>query len=75
MPEAGRETIDRSLQNSDVRYNTLQYAAEHAFTRDEGPRFDPEPTDLAFAEWFAYSVEFSTTEKTWSRQSCSPGRQ
>ena len=50
MPEAGRETIDRALQNSDVRYNTLRYAAEHAFTRDEGPRFDPEPTDTAFAE-------------------------
>jgi carboxymethylenebutenolidase len=26
------------------------YPAEHAFTRDEGPRFDPEATDLAFAE-------------------------
>ena len=50
VPEAGRETIDRALQNSDVRYNTLLYAAEHAFTRDEGPRFDPEATDLAFAE-------------------------
>ena len=24
--------------------------AEHAFTRDEGPRFDPEATDQAFAE-------------------------
>jgi carboxymethylenebutenolidase len=50
VPEAGRETIDRALQNSDVRYNTLLYAAEHAFTRGEGPRFDPEATDLAFAE-------------------------
>jgi dienelactone hydrolase len=29
---------------------TLLYPAEHAFTRDEGPRFDPEATDLAFAE-------------------------
>ena len=26
------------------------YAAEHTFTRDQGPRFDPEATDLAFAE-------------------------
>jgi carboxymethylenebutenolidase len=50
VPAAGRETIDRALRNSGVRYNTLLYAAEHAFTRDEGPRFDPEATDLAFAE-------------------------
>lgn len=50
VPEAGRETIDRVLRDSGVRYKTLLYPAEHAFTRDEGPRFDPEATDLAFAE-------------------------
>jgi carboxymethylenebutenolidase len=50
VPEAGRATIDRALQKTDVRYSKLQYAAEHAFTRDQGPRFDPEATDLAFAE-------------------------
>jgi carboxymethylenebutenolidase len=49
VPEAGRETIDRALRDSGVRYKTLLYPAEHAFTRDEGPRFDPEATDLAFA--------------------------
>lgn len=50
VPDVGRETIDRALLNSGVRYKTLLYPAEHAFTRDEGPRFDPEATDLAFAE-------------------------
>jgi carboxymethylenebutenolidase len=50
VPEAGRETIDRALRDSGVRYKTLLYTAEHAFTRDEGPRYDPEATDLAFAE-------------------------
>jgi len=50
VPEAGRETIDRALRDAGVRYRTLLYPAEHAFTRDEGPRFDPEATDLAFAE-------------------------
>src|SRR6266849_457576 len=50
VPDAGREKIDRALKKSGVRYNTLLYPAEHAFTRDEGPRFDPEATDLAFAE-------------------------
>jgi carboxymethylenebutenolidase len=50
VPDAGRVTIDRALESSGVRYKTLLYPAEHAFTRDEGPRFDPESTDLAFSE-------------------------
>jgi carboxymethylenebutenolidase len=50
VPDEGRETIDLALQDSGARYKTLLYPAEHAFTRDEGPRFDPEATDLAFAE-------------------------
>jgi carboxymethylenebutenolidase len=50
VPDAGRETIDAALKKSGARYKTLLYEAEHAFTRDEGPRYDPEATDLAFAE-------------------------
>lgn len=50
VPDAGRETIDRVLEGSGVSYKTLLCPAEHAFTRDEGPRFDPEASDLAFAE-------------------------
>jgi carboxymethylenebutenolidase len=50
VPDTGRETIDLALKNSGIRYNTLLYPAEHAFTRDEGPRFDPEATDQSFAE-------------------------
>jgi carboxymethylenebutenolidase len=50
VPEAGRETIDRALRDSGVHYRILLYPAEHAFTRDEGPRYDPEATDQAFAE-------------------------
>ncbi len=50
VPDAGRETIDAALRISGMNYKTLLYPAEHAFTRDEGPRFDPEATDLAFAE-------------------------
>jgi carboxymethylenebutenolidase len=50
VPDAGRETIDAALKNSGARYNALLYPAEHAFTRDEGPRYDPEATDLAFTE-------------------------
>jgi carboxymethylenebutenolidase len=50
VPDAGRERTDRALRESGVRYSTLLYPAEHAFTRDEGPRFDPEATDQSFAE-------------------------
>lgn len=50
VPDAGRDTIDRALRASGIRYRTLLYPAEHAFTRDEGPRFDPEATDQSFAE-------------------------
>ena len=50
VPDAGREIIDRALKLSGVSYRTILYPAEHAFTRDEGPRFDSEATDLAFAE-------------------------
>jgi carboxymethylenebutenolidase len=50
VPAAGRDTIDRALRHAAVNYNTVLYPAEHAFMRDEGPRFDPEVTDLAFAD-------------------------
>ncbi len=50
VPDAGRETIDHALKSSGARYKTLLYPADHAFTRDEGPRYDPEATDQAYAE-------------------------
>jgi carboxymethylenebutenolidase len=50
VPDSGRETIDEGLKRSGAHYKTILYPAEHAFTRDEGPRFDPEATDQSFAE-------------------------
>jgi carboxymethylenebutenolidase len=50
VPESGREAIDRKLREAKVDYSMKLYPAEHAFTRDEGPRYDPEATDQAFAE-------------------------
>jgi carboxymethylenebutenolidase len=50
VPEAGRQTIERALKKSGTHCEMLLYPAEHAFTRDEGPRYDPEATDQAFAE-------------------------
>jgi carboxymethylenebutenolidase len=50
VPEAGRTAIDRKLRDAKLDYATKLYPAEHAFTRDEGPRYDSEATDQAFAE-------------------------
>jgi carboxymethylenebutenolidase len=51
-PAAGRDTVRRGLAG--VRYTWREYDAEHAFGRDVGHRFDPEATDLAFAETVAF---------------------
>jgi carboxymethylenebutenolidase len=53
VPEAGRVKIDAALLAAGVRSSTSLYPAEHAFMRDEGPRFDPEVTDAAFGEMIA----------------------
>src|SRR5580658_6949998 len=53
----GREKIDRSLREAGVDYSIKLYPAEHAFMRDEGPRYDPEATDQAFAAMIAHFRE------------------
>jgi carboxymethylenebutenolidase len=53
VPEMGRSAIDRKLREAKVDYAVKLYPAEHAFMRDEGPRYDPEATDQAFAEMIA----------------------
>lgn len=50
VPEPARATIAEALTRSGVRFTTKLYDAEHAFMRDEGPRWDPEATDDAWAE-------------------------
>jgi carboxymethylenebutenolidase len=49
VPEAGRIKIQSALDTANTRSTTELYAAEHAFMRDAGPRYDPEAADLAFA--------------------------
>jgi carboxymethylenebutenolidase len=53
VPAEGRARVEEGLRSSGVRYRVQMFPAEHAFMRDEGPRFDPEATDLAFAEMIA----------------------
>jgi carboxymethylenebutenolidase len=50
VPEEARATIEAALQAAGTRVTTKLYDAEHAFMRDEGARFDPEVTDLAWGD-------------------------
>ena len=54
VPETGRMAIARTLHEKGVRFSERFYPAEHAFMRDEGPRFDPEAADHAFADAVAH---------------------
>lgn len=49
IPADGRARIHRALEDSAVRYETRVFDTEHAFARDEGPRWDAEAADAAFA--------------------------
>ena len=50
IPEDGRAKIARALGEANVNLSERHYEAEHAFMRDEGPRYDAEATDRAFAD-------------------------
>jgi carboxymethylenebutenolidase len=54
VPEEGRATIERALSAAMVKSTTRLFAADHAFMRDEGLRYDPEATDAAFAAMVAF---------------------
>jgi carboxymethylenebutenolidase len=50
VPEQGRAKITAALDRAGTKCAVHLYPAEHAFMRDEGPRYDPEVTDQAWAE-------------------------
>ncbi len=50
IPEAGRARIATALTQAGTKSAVREYDAEHAFMRDEGPRYDPEATDKAWGE-------------------------
>ena len=50
VPGPARLAIANALAASGARHAISLYDAEHAFMRDEGPRYDPELTDRAFLE-------------------------
>ena len=48
VPPEGRATIAAGLAAARTNHTIDLFPAEHAFMRDEGPRYDPEATDGAF---------------------------
>jgi carboxymethylenebutenolidase len=54
IPEQGRAQIEEALRRRGVSFRERIYQAEHAFMRDEGPRYDPEATDQAFADMVGF---------------------
>jgi carboxymethylenebutenolidase len=49
-PAAARNIIRAALQASGVRHTYLELPGEHAFMRDEGPRYDAAMADRVFIE-------------------------
>jgi carboxymethylenebutenolidase len=47
IPAAGRARIHRALEDANVRFEARLFDAEHAFMRDEGPRYDAAAADEA----------------------------
>jgi len=54
IPAEGRARVEEALRMNGRTFLVRRYQAEHAFIRDEGPRFDPEEADKAFAEAVAF---------------------
>jgi carboxymethylenebutenolidase len=50
VPKEGRDKIEAALRQAGTKFRMRLYPAEHAFMRDEGPRYDPESTDSALAD-------------------------
>lgn len=54
VPAAGRQQIEEALRRSGVTHTIKVVPGEHAFMRDEGPRYDPEVADSVWAEAIAF---------------------
>lgn len=54
VPEEGRAKIKTTLERAGTKFSMSLYPAEHAFMRDEGPRYEPEVTDQAWSEMIQF---------------------
>lgn len=53
VPGPARDSIRSAMQACGARHTCLELPGEHAFMRDEGPRYDPEMADRIFLETIA----------------------
>ncbi len=50
VPAEGRKTVGEALAKAGVRHRVLTVDGEHAFMRDEGPRYDAAAADQVYGE-------------------------
>ena len=50
VPTEGRETLVKALASAGTKHRILTVSGEHAFMRDEGPRYDSAAADQVWAE-------------------------
>jgi carboxymethylenebutenolidase len=50
VPPEGRQTILQAMDQAKVIHKSLLYEADHTFMRDDGHRYDPVATDMAWGE-------------------------
>ncbi|NJL87321.1 MAG: dienelactone hydrolase family protein [Leptolyngbyaceae cyanobacterium SM1_1_3] len=50
VPPEGRQKILQALDQAGIVHKTLLYEANHTFMRDDGYRYDPAATDIAWSE-------------------------
>lgn len=50
VPKPARDAISAALSGTHARHKVLEISGEHAFMRDEGPRYDPQASDRVYAE-------------------------
>jgi carboxymethylenebutenolidase len=48
VPQAGRDLIYRAMTEAGVNFTWHEFNAQHAFIRDEGPRYDAALADLCY---------------------------
>jgi carboxymethylenebutenolidase len=54
VPEEGRAKIKNELERAGTNFKISLYPAEHAFMRDEGPRYDSEIADQSWGEMIEF---------------------
>jgi len=52
IPQAGRDLLYRSMTDAGVNFTWHEFNAEHAFMRDEGPRYNASLAQISYAMMF-----------------------